>query len=290
MNAAYAVTLDVGGSHVTAALVQLPERRIERLARRAVHHDAPQLTLLRTWAEAALEALGHPDVALAHVGVAVPSPFDAQAGISRMEHKFPALREVPLRPALAQLLKGTPLAHVPILFGNDADLFALGEWWAGAGQGCARLIGLTLGTGLGSGFIRDGQIMTAGRGVPPDGELWNRPYRGEIAETFACGAALTRAWEALRGHRLSARELAAKAEAGDTAAQAVFRAFGHDLAEILHPWISSFQTERVVLGGNVSRAFPLFGPALQADLPACDVRISGHFEQAGLLGAAVLTS
>jgi len=285
----HALTLDVGGSHVTAALVALTDRRVERQARRNVLHSAPQAAIVEAWTQAALDALGAFGGPLSHWGVAVPSPFEHAAGCSRMTHKFPALLGVPLRPLLETAVQGTPLSGLPVRFGNDADLFALGEWWAGAGRGSDRIIGLTLGTGLGSGFISGGQVVTNGRDVPPDGELWNVPFRGGLSEDFTCGAALTRAWASLTGETLSAYDLAQQAETGDGVACAVFAAFGGDLAAVLQPWTERFAAERVVLGGNVSRAFALFVPALRGGLPGCDVRLSEQFERAGLLGAAALT-
>ncbi|SMB78177.1 ROK family protein [Deinococcus hopiensis] len=287
-SAAHAVTLDVGGSHVTAALVHLATRRIQRQARLEVSHAAPQDALLSAWTAAALEVWKDVSGRPSHLGLAVPGPFEHHAGVSRMTHKFPALLGVPLRPLLAHHVRETPLSGVPIYFGNDADLFALGEWWAGAGRGSLRMIGLTLGTGLGSGFIAGGRIITAGDEVPPGGELWNRPFRGAIAETFACGAALTRAWVALGHGPLTAHDLAHRALDGDASAHSVFHAFGCDLADILQPWVERFGAERVVLGGNVSRAFDLFAPALRSGLPSSEVRTSEHFELAAPFGAAAL--
>ena len=296
----FALTLDVGGSHVTAARVSLAARRVESEARRVLAHTQMLHQLLGGWAGAALEAAGDHGGPFSHLGLAVPGPFDLEGGVSRMTHKFPELRGVPLRPLLAPYFVGTPLEGLPILFGNDADLFALGEWWAkrtaGEGAPADRMIGLTLGTGLGSGFISGGTVVTTGDTVPPGGELWSVPHRGVLAETFACGAALTRAWTALGGQdEPGARELAALAEGGDGWALAAFRVFGTDLADLLWPWVERFAAQRVVLGGSVSHAFSLFGPAVQAGLDShagleCRVQVSEHFERAGLLGAAALAS
>ena len=288
MSATYALTMDVGGSHVTAALVDVAARTVLRRARRDVPHTAPLGQLLGGWMAAGLEALGDSTGPVGHIGIAVPSPFDHLAGVSGMEHKFSALLGRPLRLELTLKLAGTPLEGVPIRFGNDADLFALGEWWAGAGRGSGRMIGLTLGTGLGSGFIDHGRVVTSGPEVPPGGELWSVPFRGERSETFACGAALPRLSLARGGEALTAHQLAQRAGTGDLAALEVFQKFGMDLAEVLAPWMDRFQAERVVLGGNVSRAFDLFAPSLRASLGGGEVMVSEHFETAGLLGAAAL--
>ena len=94
----HALGLDVGGSHVTAALVSLSGRRVLREVRRTLAHDAPLDQIVGGWAEAALEAVGdsREHARPSHLGVAVPGPFDLPGGTSQMTHKFAALLGVPL--------------------------------------------------------------------------------------------------------------------------------------------------------------------------------------------------
>ncbi|MGM9319331.1 ROK family protein [Deinococcus aquaticus] len=277
------MTLDIGGSHVTAALIDRRARRVTGdVARLDVPHTAPLSDLLAAWTYVIRQVTRSP---VTHLGLAVPGPFDTGTGTSHMTHKFAALRGVPLRDVLRDHLRGTPAEGIPIHFGNDADLFTLGEWWAGAGAQ-RDTIGVTLGTGLGSGFVRAGQIITRGAGVPPGGELWSAPFRDGVAETHASGDAVTRLAQRMLGVSLSARDLAAFDPAR---AAPVWQAFGADLAELLSPWAAAFGAQRLVLGGNVSRAFPHFGPALQGALPTgVHAEQSRHFERAALLGAALL--
>ena len=289
---AAALALDVGGSHVTAGLVDLDTRQVRRTARRSLHHSAPLDALLDAWTQAALEACGEDAGDAVHIGVAVPGPFDARSGRSQMRHKFADLYDVALRPLLASRLRGR-VGHqgtVPeIVFGNDADLFALGEWWSAGADPDSRLIGLTLGTGLGSGFVAGGRVVTSGEDVPPGGELWNLPVgTGSVFEDHACGRTLERLGEEALGQRLPAVRLAQRAEEEGGLAQAVFRQFGRDLGELLRPWAERFGADTVVLGGSVSWAFGLFGPEVARALPGCRVRRSEAFELAPLMGAAAL--
>ncbi|WP_155300213.1 ROK family protein [Deinococcus kurensis] len=281
----FTLGLDIGGSHVTAGLIDPAGRRVVRTARRDVAHTAPLETLLRAWADAAREAAGAQTAQLSHLGIAIPGPFDLTGGQSHMSHKFAALRAVPLRPHLRRALGPDFRPDLPLRFGNDADLFALGEWWASP-HPPERLIGVTLGTGLGSGFILRGAARQDGPGVPPGGELWSVPTASGTLEDLLCGAAVTRLGHALTGRQGSAADWAGAARQGQPAAQAVWAALGTQLADGLRPWTTAFGADALVLGGNVSRAFDLFGPAVT--LGPCRVRPSEYFELAPLLGAAAL--
>jgi len=285
-----ALALDIGGGHVTAARVSLNTREIlPGEVHRIVDPQASADVLLNAWAAAALEALagnGPP----ARIGIAVPSPFDHAVGVSWMTHKFAALHGVNVRGGLQKCWVGTALDGVPVAFGNDADLFTLGEWWSGAARGAGRVIGITLGTGLGSGFVAGGQVITVGPDVPPDGELWDVPYHGGIAEDFASGQAVRRAYQSSgqEDYSASAAGIAALADAGDARARAAYAELGTRLGGILVPWVSRFRPDVAVFGGNVARAWRHFQPALETALPSVACRSTTHFEASALLGAAAL--
>ena len=133
-----AIALDIGGSHVTAAAVDLDVHGViaPSLIRREVQQDALADVLLRTWAEAALSAVQLTPLAQpTRIGVAMPGPFDYAAGISHLQHKFAALFGRNVADGLREHWAANPLADLPIRFANDAAAWALGEWWGGAAQG-----------------------------------------------------------------------------------------------------------------------------------------------------------
>ena len=281
------VAVDIGGSHVTAALVDMRARRVlvGSVHRQPVLEARPATEILDAWSEvclAAAEAGPTPH----GVGLAVPAPFDLAAGVSQMTHKFQALRGLPLVPLLRQRWKGSVLADVPVSIANDADCFALGEWWAGLGQGDARVIGITLGTGLGSGFVRDGRIVTSDRDVPASGEIWDLPYLDGCAEDYTSGRFITASWHAETSQSLDAAAVARLAMDGDSRARAIFTAFGSHLGAVLRPHVDAFRPACVVVGGNLARAWPLFqGPLLEGIRPVPGV-LSPDPESSILLGAA----
>ena len=283
------LALDIGGGHVTAGVVDGPS--VAPLVRRSSSALGTADELLEAWTGAATDAwsisgrVGGPVA----VGIAMPAPFDYERGISLMVHKFATLHGVAIGAELAARWHGTVLAGVPIVFGNDADLWALGEASAGQGRSSDRVIGLTLGTGLGSGFIDERRVVRTGSSVPPNGEIWNVAFADGIAEDCASGRAVTEAYARRTGRTHDAAVVADAAHAGDRAAIEVFAGLGDDLGAVIAPWARAFRADMIVVGGNVARAFDLFGPTLAHGLKGfSDVRCTVLFESATLIGAAVI--
>ena len=203
-----------------------------------------------------------------------------------MQHKFAALYGQPVG---SVLLRALALDNLPIYFGNDASLFALGEAWAGQGRSHQRLIGLTLGTGLGAGFVANLRVHYQGPGVPPEGGLWNRPYLEGIAEDYASGRAILHSYQQLGGQASTVLQVSLAARQGDLAAQQAFALLGYHLGQIVAPWLTAFGASLLVVGGSISRSFDLFETSLHHSLAlTMEVKASRLLEEATLLGAAAL--
>ena len=290
MRRARIVALDIGGSHVTAAVVDGSQREIVAGTRRhvAVDEGAASEVILETWARAALQAVTALGGGVDGVGIAVPAPFDYGRGVSLMEHKFRALYGRPVVSLLEEWFRDSQLEGAPVLVANDADLFALGEWWAGAARGRERMIGLTLGTGLGSGFVAHGRIVTGGPEVPTGGEIWSLPYLDGVAEDFVSGRAIAASYTRATGRELAASEIAERADSGESAALGAFAEMALHLGRIMEPHIARFKPECIVVGGNIAHAWAVFGPRLSVALAPVECRPSARFEDATLLGAAAL--
>ena len=285
MNSPDAVlALDIGGTHVTAASVD--PRGLGSQVRLAVNGEASAQEILDLWARAALLGAGQTPVSA--VAISVPGPFDYAGGVARFEHKLYALSGLDVSAALRKRWQATPLDGLAISYLNDAVAFALGEFTSRQGRGVHRLLGLTLGTGFGSGFIVEGRPVTTGEGVPPGGEVWQLPFRGGIAEDIISAPGLRRAYHALTGQERDAQQIAQLAEAGDESAQQVYHDFGRDLAAALSPCVQAFRPDLIVFGGQVARAWALFETPLRAGLGPCKLASSDLLDEANLLGAAAL--
>ena len=156
-----------------------------------------------------------------------------------------------------------------------------------------KVIAVTLGTGFGSAFIDAGVPVVERDDVPGEGCLWYLPYRDGVADDYFTTRWFVRQFEAVSGRQVSgAKEVAGQARGGNTAAHGVFELYGRCMGEFLAPWLQKFAADVVVLGGNISAAHDLFGPALQDSLggacPDAGVEVSLLGENAAMTGAARL--
>ena len=276
--------LEIGGTHVSAALVDVSGATLDPsgIRRFTLDADDSREALLATVSKAALE-IARPDIA--RYGVAVPGPFDYERGVSKIRGvaKLEALYDVDLRTRLSHELAVEPPC---IRFLNDAHAFVLGEWWAGAAKGHARALGVTLGTGLGSGFLADGQIVASGPLVPLESRLDLVPFRGGAVEDVISSRGIVAAF----GENLDVIEIARRARARDRSARAVFDRFGAALGEFLRPWIDRFQPSCLVFGGSITRAWDIFGDAFLGSCPEAEhldrCGPADRLDEAPLLGAA----
>jgi glucokinase len=277
--------LEIGGTHVSAGRVDVVRARVDPsgMRRFALGTESSRDELLGAITRAARE------VALPEIsrwGVAVPGPFDYARGVSKIRglDKLDALYGVDLRDRLSRKVGVEPNQ---MQFVNDAQAFVLGEWWAGAAKGHPRAIGVTLGTGLGSGFLADGHLIVSGPDVPPEARLDLVPFRGSSVEDVLSSRAIVAAF----GMTVEVAEIAKRAREDEPTARAVFREFGSGLGEFVGPWLDRFAPTCLVFGGSITRAWDVFADAF---LDACPeaTRLdrcgpADRLDEAPLLGAAL---
>lgn len=280
----FVVGVDVGGTHVTAAVFDAQAERILAPSRTRVDVDssAGARVILDAWGDAIDRAIRTANVQhVGGIGFAMPGPFDYPRGICAIRGlpKFQQLFGVNVRQAIAGRMRGH--SQVRVNFRNDGECFGIGEAWLGAGRGKARVVAITLGTGLGSAFICDGAPVTAGPEVPESGWLYCQPFEGEMAEEhFSSRGLLRRARGATSGKELA--ELAAN----DASLREVFIDFGRKLGEFLRPWLQRFSADRLVVGGSIAQSWDLFATALCDALGGIEARQAELFEDAALCGGA----
>jgi predicted NBD/HSP70 family sugar kinase/mannose-6-phosphate isomerase class I len=289
--------VDVGGSHISAALVDAGNGSVleDSFCKDSVDPQANSSQIFRQWAKtmkASLSGLQGQD--LAGIGIAMPGPFDYLGGTSLIEgvNKYRNLYGINVREALKdQLGIGE---DVPVFFENDAFCFGVGESSFGKAAGAASVIALTLGTGLGSAFVRDKRVLREGVGVPPNGYLYPVSFRGGMAEDYISARWLIHSYCERSGHAVpNVREIARRAQdEGDGIALDLLETFGRHLGTLLEKWVRSFGADCLVIGGSISKAATLFLPAMRNVLAAegidIPVHLSEKMEQSAMAGAVAL--
>lgn len=298
--------MDVGGSHVTAAVVDPaalasatasvgPEALLPSAERAAVvdPHAGLEVLLeqLTAPARAVTDALaGARARPLRGWAVAMPGPFDYDAGTGSFTgvDKFASLAGVDLRAAFAGRLGVAP---ADVRFCNDAVAYAIGEWAAGAGRRTRRLVCITLGTGVGSAFLDGGVEVVSGASVPALGEVHRLAIDGDPLEDTMSTSALRRAFLARAGRDRSVEQICALARSGDAVAVEVVHTALHALGAALGPWVHRFGADAVVVGGSIARSWDVIGSPLRDGLgsaaPGIPVTPAVLGSRAPLLGAAV---
>jgi glucokinase len=287
------MVVDVGGSHITAASVGFtPSGGAELIGRveRGVDSHATSAAVLDAWASACLAAAASAgvDPRGCDWGLAMPGPFDYDAGVGHYAGvgKFERLAGVDIRAALALRLGVTPAR---IRFVHDAGAYGVGEWRFGAlgalgapgsptrtrGRGSvdatlrpARFVCVTLGTGVGSAFVADGDLVYDRADVPPGGEVHRLMFDGRPLEDTVSTRALLARYASPDGD-LTVKELAARARAGDERATAAFDTALEALALAVGPWLASFGATVLVVGGSISRSWDVLERGFRAGLTSC---------------------
>jgi glucokinase len=310
------IGVDLGGTNVRLALVT---HKGEILARkeRATASLPDQETLVATLGA---DLLALKDMALGlgvevkGGGLGLPGRVLPKEGRVAFSPNVPALNDC----RLAARLK--PLVPFPLALENDANLFALGEHWLGAGAGHPHMLGITLGTGVGGGLILDGKLWSGPTGtsaevghitVDPEGIQCRCGNRGCL-ETVA--SASWAVWwvkkQLAQGADSWLRELYEKdadslggealevaARHGDALAYRAFERVGRSLGQAIATVIHILGVPHVVIGGKFARAWDVFQKPLKEELkerltlfPLSDVTLTPARlgDDAGLLGAARL--
>lgn len=216
------------------------------------------------------------------IGIGVPSVVDVKLGIIYDVQYIPSWKEVPLKKLMEERYK------VPVFVNNDANCFALGEFYFGKGQGFESMIGVTIGTGLGSGIIIN-QKLYAGANCGA-GEFGMAEYRGKIYEYFASGSFFQNVYD------LNGQDVFKKARDGDEKSIELYAEMGTHLGNAIKLMMYTYDPELIILGGSVRAAYPFFQKtmwerigtfAFKQPRERLQVKVS-ELENSGILGAAGL--
>lgn len=277
------IALDVGGSSVKSGIVR-ENLNIENIQTTALDSKGSAEHILGTFARIVQGYLEQYD-SVRGIGVGFPSPFDYVNGISLIQgvQKYEAILNVDIGKAIREQVNRPDLL---ICFRNDAESALVGEAIYGAGKPYSRFIGLTLGTGMGSSFIVDGERVDPGGNVPGGGFLFPVKFRGEQADEWFSTRGLLRRFEIIGRPFDSIADAAEVAPTDDTIKQ-VFIEFGANMATFIQPFLEEFEAEALLVTGGIANTYHLFGESLENGINVPVIRGSLG-TKAALLGATDL--
>lgn len=297
MDKKFAIGTDIGGSHIDCAAINLQTGKILRntLTGRAVDNHASADIIISVWIKALAEVISKVSIDnIKGIGFAIPGPFDYVNGISQMQMQGVAKYENLYGLNIADAIRSS--LDLPddfiIRFMNDASAFAIGEAWVGSASSFNRSVSITFGTGFGSAFISNRIPVVDGPEVPKLGCVYHLPYKDGIVDDYFSTRWFLGKYKSLTGKDLSGVKELAKLASKDKIARDLFTEFGHDSAVFLAPWLKKFKAEILVIGGNISLAYNLFGDVFELSLKkencTCKVAISKLKKDASLIGSAYL--
>jgi glucokinase len=272
----HVISLDVGGTFLKSAIVRSDGLVVEdSLQKVPIDSSGSAETIINTFIKTlrtALQTIRSRGLTLLGIGIAMPGPFDYAEGVSLMGRgfapkKFAAIYGINLR---KEFIKRLSLKEdFPIIFEPDSWAFLRGEAWVGNARGYNRVIGVTLGTGLGSAFMVNGEIVLDEPGVPPLGWMAMIPYKNGVLEDWVSRRGILARYRELSGRNiegLDVVDIAYQASSGDKVSLQVFEEMGLLLGKALRRVSSEFKPECIVFGGQISKSFHLFEKPLKAQL------------------------
>lgn len=215
------------------------------------------------------------------IGAGIPSVVDVEKGIVYNAANIASWKRVKLGRILNEAF------GVPVKLNNDSNCFTLGIHNYGEGYGYNDMLGITIGTGIGTGIITNGQLYTGHN--TGAGEIGSLPYLKHDYE-FYCSS------NYFRELGITAQTLSAQAEKGQVEACKNWETFGQHLGNFIKATMFTYDPEAIIFGGGISKGFPHFQEAMWnciQDYPYPEsvknlkIKVS-NLEHAALLGAASL--
>ena len=313
----YNIGVDIGGTNVKIALVD--EKGIIAYSnsvptRAEMGYEYTIQNIINTIKESLKES--NNDIAnIGGIGFGLPGQIDSMNGVVRLLPNIPGWVEVPL----AKIVQSE--FNVPVKLDNDVRVATLGELNFGAGKGCQNLVCITVGTGVGSGIVLNGQLvrgasMTAGElghviVEKDNGQICGCGARGcleayasgpsvvKMAKDYIAGGKSTKFKEIAQGNEITPFMVYEAAKQGDAVAKQIFNIVGEYLGVALVSVVNLLNPEKIIVGGGVGQAGDLIlNPVREAIQRRCiptsaaavEVVQAQLGESAGVVGASILVN
>jgi glucokinase len=180
---------------------------------------------------------------VAGIGIGVPGMADKDGIVYDLQN-IPAWKKVHLKRILEAKF------NIPVFIDNDANCFALGEYRFGANAGIDDFVGLSLGTGMGAGIVKNGLLMPDASCI--SGEFGNIPYLKSTYEDYCSGKFFN------QYYGQEGQKIAAEADLGVEWAINAFNEFGVHLGNAIKTIKFAVDPQSVIIGGSVASSRKFF--------------------------------
>ncbi|HMC02340.1 MAG TPA: ROK family protein, partial [Flavobacteriaceae bacterium] len=257
----YYLGVDIGGSHIAIGVVDIEGMQLllETVEHHQIDSTLPAKDILNQFLSALKMCIDKFPARIDGIGISIPGPFDYENGISHMMglNKYDALFGVNIKLYLQENLKGIITDTKQIAFLNDADSFVLGETYA-SNLTNGNVMGVTLGTGIGSGFIIDGNLVTNEKDVPYEGNIYNLEFKNRRLEDWISTKWFLDTYAETFGAPVNdVKTIAIEAE-NHQEAKEIFEQYGQNLGVALASITKPFNPNTIIVGGSISKSYHLF--------------------------------
>jgi len=265
------IAIDAGGSFLKAALIH-PDGRVD--ADSFTRTPAVSTGTKQEVISALSDCLVQQFCSASRLGVkpegivfGYPGPFDYSTGTFMMKHKYKSMYGISIMPEIGKIVADTA---VSVSFYHDAHTFAYGEYLFGAGKEAKNMLCVTMGTGIGAGYLRNGVVMTNNAGGPHY-SIYQLPLATGILEDIVSARGITSRYCRLRGidSKPDPKEVHRRAVQGDPAAIQTYCDVGNALGQALRDIIDEAAIDVLVLGGQIAQAHRLIIPSLTDAIASC---------------------
>ena len=277
MNKGSVLGIDMGGTNVRAGLVS--DDKLSSVISQKINSSGSVEEVLQDLFAITDKLINN---SVKAIGVGVPGLIDADEGIVFDVINIPSWQHVPLQQWMKERYK------MPVHINNDANCFALGEYYFGKGKDHRSMIGLTIGTGLGTGIVLNKKLY-AGKNCGA-GEFGMADYLDKYYEYYASGQFFKNVYG------IDGETVFENANKGDEEAIKMYEEMGTHLGNAIKMILFAYDPEIIVIGGSVRQAWKFFNKSMwqriqtfpyKKVVDGLQIEIS-ELENSGILGAAAL--
>ena len=277
MDNTYHIGIDLGGTNIRAGIVH--SNALQKIVSRRINARGSAEEVLQELFSVTDQLISN---SVTSIGIGVPGLVNIEEGIVYDVVYIPSWKEVPLQKWMADRYK------LPVFVDNDANCFALGEYYFGKGKGYNSMIGLTIGTGLGSGIIINKKLYPGRNGGA--GEFGMIEYLDHSCEYYASGQFFENVY------KIKGEDVFKNAQEGNEDAIKMYEEMGIHLGNAIKTILYALDVELIIMGGSVRHAWLWFNKTMwqqiktfgfQNAVKHLKIEIS-ELENSGILGAAAL--